>query len=130
MAQDGGQTVPLLARAPGDIIFRLPGRDVTAAAFLGAARRLAASLPADAPGPAPESAMSGPPVVNLCTDRFCFALGFVACLLRGRVSLLLGDRSPARLAALEARYPGLHALTDAPMPDLALPATLVPNEYG
>ena len=132
MAEGGGNSVPLLARAPDEILFRLPGQGVTAAAFLAAARAVAARLPphgpATAPLGAPLGAPFGPPVVNLCTDRFAFALGFAACLLRGRVSLLLGDRSAPRLAALAAAYPGLHALIDAPTPELALPATMVGTE--
>ena len=121
MAEAGGYSVPLLARAPGEILFRRPGQTVTAAAFLAAARDLAARLPPGGEAP-------GAPVVNLCTDRLGFAVGFAACLLRGRVSLLLGDRSAPRLAALAAAYPGLHALTDAPAPELALPATRVETE--
>ena len=132
MAEARGYSVPLLARAPGDILLRLPGQSVSAAAFLAAARALAARLPADGPPGAlvgaPGGVPIGVPVVNLCTDRFGFALGFAACLLRGRVSLLLGDRSAPRLAALAAAYPGLHALIDAPTPDLALPATMVGTE--
>ena len=136
MAEGGGNSVPLLARAPDEILFRLPGQGVTAAAFLAAARAVAARLPPHGPATAPLGAPLGapfgppvgPPVVNLCTDRFAFALGFAACLLRGRVSLLLGDRSAPRLAALAAAYPGLHALIDAPTPELALPATMVGTE--
>ncbi len=95
--------VPLLARPPGAVLFRRPAGDVTAAAFLGAARALAARLP-DAP------------LLNLCADRYHVALGLAAAALAGRISLFTGDRSPAWLAALAARHPGLAVLAETPGP--------------
>jgi acyl-coenzyme A synthetase/AMP-(fatty) acid ligase len=105
----------LVARPPGAVLFHRPDGPVTAAAFVADAVRLAAILP---------EAKAGP-VLNLCADRYSFALGFAACLLRGRVSLLTGDRSPAWLAGLMERFPGLVALSDraaaAPVPVLPMP---------
>ena len=106
MPGSSGQAVPLLARPAEAVLFHRPSGPVTAGTFLADAIRLAATLPA--PG-----ADAASPVLNLCADRYRFALGFAACLLRGRVSLLTGDRSPAWLAALAARFPGLIALADA-----------------
>ncbi len=96
--------VPLTDRAPGDILFRLPGRDVTAGAFIADALRLAAGLP------------EARYVLNLCTGRYAFAAGFAAALLRGQMSLMSSDRSPERLAALAAAYPQTVTLTDADLP--------------
>ncbi len=95
--------VPLLARPPDAVLFRRPQGDITAAAFLGAARALAARLP-DAP------------LLNLCADRYHVALGLAAAALAGRISLFTGDRSPAWLAALAARHPGLAVLAETPGP--------------
>jgi acyl-coenzyme A synthetase/AMP-(fatty) acid ligase len=92
---------PLVGRAAQDVLFRLPTRLVTASGFAAAAAALAAGLP------------DRTHVVNLCTDRRHFALAFAAAVLRGQVSVMTSDRSPARLADLAARYPGLYALTDA-----------------
>ncbi|MBW4092402.1 MAG: acyl-CoA synthetase [Proteobacteria bacterium] len=105
---------------------------MTAAVFLAEAVRLAAILPEAKAGP---DATAGP-VLNLCADRYSFALGFAACLLRGRVSLLTGDRSPAWLAGLAERFPGLVALSDrtaavvpvVPMPIVPISAVAPPPE--
>ena len=95
-------TIALAERAPDAVLFRLPGRDITAAAFAADALRLAAALP------------EAQYAVNLCTGRYGFAVGFAAALLRGQVSLLTSDRSTDRLNDLQARFPGAIALTDGP----------------
>ena len=83
------------------MLFRLPGRYVTAGEFVADAIRLAASLP------------EASHAINLCAGRYAFAVGFAAALLRGQPSLLTNDRSPRRLAALAAEFPGAVTLTDA-----------------
>jgi hypothetical protein len=67
---------PLLAAAEPDAIFawRSDG-PVRAADYLADASALAAELPA------------GSYLLNLCTDRYRFAVGFAAGLLRGMTSL-------------------------------------------
>jgi acyl-coenzyme A synthetase/AMP-(fatty) acid ligase len=92
--------VPLLARGAGEVLFRGPGRDFTAAAFLADVAREAEALP-----PARH-------VLNLCQDRYRFAVGFAAALLRGQVSLLTSERAPERLRALAARFEDVAAITD------------------
>ena len=85
----------LLQRGPEAALFQTPeGQVVRAGAFLAAAERLAQRLP------------EGVAVLNLCEQRLGFALGFAAALLRGQLSLLSADRSPARLAALVAQAQG------------------------
>ena len=101
--------VPLIGRAPHEIVFRGPDGDVTAHAFLADARHLAAGLP-----PASH-------VVNLCQDRYCFAVAFAAALLRGQVSLLSSDRSADWLRGMADNYPGLYALSDEPDSEGPLP---------
>ena len=107
----------LTARPPGAVLFRLPGREVTAKAFAADALRLAALLP------------DATHAMNLCTGRYAFAVGFAAALLRGQASLLTSDTSPDRLRALAARFPGAHAITDTPEP-LPLPTVAVPPPGG
>ena len=92
--------VALTDRPAGAVLFRLPGRDVTAGAFVADALRLADALPA------------ATHTVNLCSGRYAFAVGFAAALLRGQPSLLTSDRSPRRLAALAEQVPGAVAVTD------------------
>jgi acyl-coenzyme A synthetase/AMP-(fatty) acid ligase len=125
-----GQTVPLLARPADAVLFHRPTGPVTAATFLADAARLAAALPAAPPTTAPAPVVNAPvvnapvvnaPVMNLCADRYRFALGIAACALAGRPSLLTGDRSPAWLASLAGRYPGMVGLGD-PDTRFTLPA--------
>jgi acyl-CoA synthetase (AMP-forming)/AMP-acid ligase II len=106
--------IPLVLRAPDDVLFRLPDQTVDAATFVAGARRLADSLP------------DRPYVLNLCQDRLRFSLSFAAAVLRGQVSLLTSDRSPGRLAGLAATYGDLYALTDAAdVPEIGLPQCAV-----
>ena len=105
--------VALTDRPASAILFRLPGRDVTAGVFAADAMRLAARLPAASHA------------VNLCAGRYAFAVGFAAALLRGQPSLLTSDRSPHRLAALAAQMPQAVALSDGadsgPFPAVDVP---------
>lgn len=64
------------------------GRPVSAAQFLGDAHTLAQRLPA-----------RGQPI-NLCQDRYHFALGLAAALLRGQTSLMPPNALPDTLRAL------------------------------
>ncbi len=91
---------PLLLRRGEAVLFRRPGIAVSADAFLAAAMRLAASLPA------------APAMVNLCRDRLHVALGFAAALVRGQVSILAGVPTARELAQLPARFPGAYALVE------------------
>lgn len=105
---------PLIARPPGAALFRATGRAITAAAFAAAARHLAATLP------------DATHVLNLCRSRERFALGIAAALLRGQVSLLVGDRTPEGLRKIADAYPGLYAMADdaeavGPFPHVVLP---------
>ncbi|MBS0562716.1 MAG: hypothetical protein JSR21_21920, partial [Proteobacteria bacterium] len=74
-----GAPVPLIGRAAGDVLFRLPGGAVRADAFAETAARLAAALP------------DAPEIANRCQNRLNFALGFAAAVLRGKLSLLAGE---------------------------------------
>jgi len=93
----------LVCRAADDVLFRFRDQAITTVVFLNMAHHLANQLPA------------GEYVVNLCQERLHFALGLAAALLRGQVSLLTSDRSPARLRALQDWYPGVYSLSSDPM---------------
>ena len=58
--------------------------------------------------------------LNLCQDRYAFAAALAAAALRGQVSLLSSDRSPASLAGLAARFERVIAVTDTPAADVPL----------
>jgi acyl-coenzyme A synthetase/AMP-(fatty) acid ligase len=105
--------IALTDRAGNAVLFRLPGRDVTAASFVADAVRLSQQLP------------DARYAINLCAGRYAFAVGFAAALLRGQTSLLTSDRSPNRLQALAAQHPDAIALCDDEM-DLPLPSIAVP----
>jgi acyl-coenzyme A synthetase/AMP-(fatty) acid ligase len=51
-------------------------------------------------------------VVNLCADRYRFAVGLAAALLREQVSLLPPAHGPELLRLLNQRYAGLYVLSD------------------
>lgn len=71
-------------------------------------------------------------VLNLCTDRYRFMVGFAASLCRRQVSLLPPADAPGILSAVAQDYPDLYLLTDATeahptlhhMPALIYPARL------
>lgn len=81
-------------------IARLQGKPVSRTGFLAEARRIADELP------------DHTYAVNLCQDRYLFALGLAACLLRGIVTLLPPDRGSRQLALIEQTHPGALVLTD------------------
>lgn len=91
---------PLVGRAGDAVLFRLPTRIVTAAVFLAEARRLAERLP------------DATHVVNLCQDRYSFAVAFAAALIRGQVSLLSGDRSSECLRGFAERFGDVCSVAD------------------
>jgi len=93
--------LPLLANRDLDtpIAWRA-GVPVSARRFLSDAQQLAATLP------------SGGPAINLCSDRYAFAVGLVAAMLRGHASLLPPDARADTLARLHESGDSCYALTD------------------
>ena len=111
----GGRLYEVLSHGPGEIVAIGPCGAITAARFRRDVAALAAILP--------EAGF----LVNLCTDRYRFMLGFAAALLRGQVSLMPATATPAILQDLAEEYPGLYALTDGEAPalfHLPFPASL------
>jgi acyl-coenzyme A synthetase/AMP-(fatty) acid ligase len=84
------------------------GRAIRASEFLHDVSRLARRLP------------DRGQVLNLCTDRYLFAVGFAAALVRGQTSLFPPNLTPDTMARLANRYPGAYCLTE----DGACPAVM------
>ena len=105
--------IALTDRAADAVLFRLPGREVTAGTFAADVSALARMLP------------DAGYAINLCTRRYEFAVGFAAALLRRQVSLLTSDRSPRRLETLASGFPHAIALCDdgdaGPLRTVAVP---------
>lgn len=95
--------LPLLPdRGASHIVAWRDGRAVSQAALLRDVMALARALP------------DVPAAINLCLDRYWFAVGFLACAHRGVVNLLPSSNAPAHLAQLVAHNPGVIALGDQP----------------
>ena len=102
--------LPLLSGATlEDVIAWRPDGPVRVAAFLADAQRVARALPA-ADG-----------VVNLCEDRYHFAVVFAACLLSGKTSLQPASHSSQTLGQLAQDHAGAFAVTDTGFEQLPLP---------
>ncbi len=91
------------------------GQPVSTAQFVAEAEALAERLPAGRP-------------VNLCQDRYHFALGLAAALLRGQTSLMPPNALPETLAQL-GDGPAPYALVDHDDP-VALPVHRVERAAG
>lgn len=99
----GQSALPLLASRDLDAPMAWKaGAPVSARRFLADAQQLASALP------------EGGPAINLCTDRYAFAVGLAAALLRGQASLLPPDARPDTLARLHESGDRCYALTDDP----------------
>ena len=95
--------VPLVRHGDGEAVLAYQGmRSITVGGFLRDVAALARTLP------------DRPHILNLCSDRYRFSVGFAAALLRGQVSLLPPNHTPAMVRELLAQYPGLYALSDDP----------------
>jgi len=85
------------------------GGTVDAHRYLADVRALANRLP------------DAPDLLNACGDRYRFAVGLGAALVRGQRTLLPANHAPATLDRLAREHPGLHALTDTLGPEMTLP---------
>lgn len=95
------QAVPLLhLRRPDSTFAWQGGKPVSTRRFLADVLLLAEKLPAN------------PYVLNLCSDRYRFAVVFSAAMLRGQISLLPPNHTPDLINRLKQRYPGLYCVTD------------------
>ena len=51
--------------------------------------------------------------INLCEDRYLFALTFVACIIQKQVCLMPASRATKEIQTLEEDYPDTHQINDA-----------------
>ncbi len=51
-------------------------------------------------------------VVNLCRDRYCFAVAFAAALVRGQISLLPASQAVESIRELQRTYPSVYPLVE------------------
>lgn len=114
--------LPLLAAADLDapVAWR-QGEAISARRFLADAQAESTRLPAAGP------------MVNLCGDRYRFAVGLAAALMRGHTSLLPPNALPDTLTRLRAPHPGLYGYTDDAslrVPDLPLLRSPPPGEIA
>jgi acyl-coenzyme A synthetase/AMP-(fatty) acid ligase len=107
--------LPLFVQAQPDtpIAFTRGGR-IDAHRYLADVRALADRMP------------DTPDVLNACGDRYRFAVGLGAALLRDQRTLLPANHAPATLDRLAHEHPGLYALTDKLGPAMTLPCIGVP----
>lgn len=109
-------TYPLLTHADTSrcVAWR-DGQPITAAQFLADAAALSAQLPA------------GRHVLNVCRDRYHFAVGFAAALLTDKVSLLPPTHTPEMVRQLQMFAPDVFCLHDLAECDIALPQLRYPE---
>jgi acyl-coenzyme A synthetase/AMP-(fatty) acid ligase len=94
-------TLPLVRGfGPRSVFAYREGRVVRIEEFLRDVWQLAAELP------------ERRHVFNLCADRYRFAVGFSAALLRRQVSLLPPNETPDLIERLVAQYPDVYCLSD------------------
>ena len=109
---------PLLAHAAPDQLFaQRKSGPITAHQFLADVRGLAATLPA------------GKHILNVCSDRYRFAVGLSAGLLAGKISLLPSTHTPETVRQLLAFAPDVLCLSDHPKESIALPLFFFPEPH-
>ncbi len=109
--QPAGLAPLLAATRPGTVVAWRAQGPVLAATMLADIEALAPRLPAQGP------------MLNLCGDRYQFAVGFCAAALRGHTSLLPPNQTPTMLAPLRDEWPSLYALVDGEsLPPIDMPA--------
>ena len=102
-------SIPLIQhRRAEQLVAYRAAETISAARFVGEVRALAAQLP------------TRRFVINLCGDRYRFAVGLCAALLRGQISLLPPNYTPAFVASLVEDHPGLYSLADGPLSGIDL----------
>ena len=87
---------------------------ITLGRFLHDVREVARALP------------DVPHVLNVCADRYRFAVGLAAALTRGQATLLPPNQTPEMLERLQSGYAGLYRLADGPARDFNLPTVAFP----
>ena len=103
---------------PDAVVAYRAGTPVVAREFLADVARVAAALPA------------GDHVLNVCSDRYRFTVGFAAGLVAGKVSLLPSTHTPEVIRQLAVFAPDVFCLTDDPGCDIELTRVRYPEVAG
>jgi len=112
------ESIPLLSHgSKAAVVAYRDGVAVTVQQYLSDAKHLARNLPA------------GRHVLNVCTDRYRFAVGLAACLMSGRVSLLPSTHTPQVIADLAVFAPDAFCLTDDQHCGIDLPRHHYPERF-
>src|SRR5258705_11472174 len=88
---------------PAAVIAYRSGDPIETAQFLADVRALSEMLPARKH------------VVNRCADRYHFAIGFAAALVREQLTLLPPNDTPDVMRQLAEQYHDVYCLTDEPV---------------
>jgi acyl-coenzyme A synthetase/AMP-(fatty) acid ligase len=88
---------------------------ISARRFLADVAHLAALLP------------PGGHALNLCEDRYRFAVGLAACMTRERVSLLPSTRTPEMLRQMRELAPDVFCIVERDEPGIELPQVRYPE---
>jgi len=111
--------IPLISHNDSDSVFAWrAGQAVSVAHFLRDVGQLAQSLP------------DKRHVLNLCTDRYRFAVGFAAALLRKQTSLLPPNYTPSFVEQLELSYPDMYCLADGEVAFQGVEVMRYPQQSG
>ena len=94
------------------------GHPISRRHYLADVRALAAHMPA------------GTEVLNLSADRYRFAVGLGAAMLRGQSNLMPPNHTPDMVASLRTLFPGVYGLVDEGGPEFALPTVAHPAGTG
>ena len=92
--------LPLVRHDPGALLAHRQKQPIGVGDFLADVAHLVALLPARRYA------------VNLCADRYRFAVGFAAALLRGQISLMPPNTTPDLIERLVRNYPDVYCLSD------------------
>nr|MBA3478203.1 acyl-CoA synthetase [Lautropia sp.] len=95
-------TTPIIAAtSPDEIVAWRSGHAVSAGRFLAEVRCVADGLP------------QGRHVLNLCADRYRFAVALFAAILAGKISLLPPNHSPELIDRLRELYDDVYVISDS-----------------
>jgi acyl-coenzyme A synthetase/AMP-(fatty) acid ligase len=116
---DDASSLPLVRGALDEPIARRGEHAISRAQYLADVRALAALLPP-----------SGP-MLNLSGDRYRFAVGLGAALLRGHTNLLPPNHTPDIVARLHSLFPSAYCVVeDAAHAPAPLPAVVAPRGHA
>jgi len=94
-------TLPLIAhRRPDAVVAWRGSTPVSARQFLAEVDHVAGQLP------------QGRHVLNLCSDRYRFAVALAACIVSGRISLLPSTRTPEMVRQMQRIAPDVFCIVD------------------